>query len=106
VRQKVRERISVQSSVPVSPGTITEQGELLLCLAARIAEAGLLLQGDAEGAERFCKYAASPVGKDIVSDTFVRLGWPQALCDEAMRFNDCQAPEIRRERILDALARP
>src|SRR5262249_45651266 len=32
VRQKVRERISVQSSVPVSPGTITQQGELLLCL--------------------------------------------------------------------------
>jgi hypothetical protein len=104
VRKSVIERISAQSSVPVSPGTINKQGELLLCLAARIAEAGLLLKGDAEAAERFCKYAVSPIGKAVVSDTFDRLGWPQALCDVAMRFNDRQAPEIRRERILDVLA--
>jgi hypothetical protein len=104
VRQTVRERISAQSSVPESPGRKTEQGELLLCLAARIAEAGLLLKGEPDAAERFCEYAASPVGKTVVSDTFDDLGWPQALCDQAMRFNDQQAPEIRRERILDVLA--
>ena len=104
VRQKVKERISAQSSVPESPGRETEQGELLLCLAACMAEAGLLLKGDAAAAQRFSKYAASPVGKAIVSDTFDDLGWPRALCDLAMRFNDQQAPEIRRERILDVLA--
>src|SRR5215475_9082423 len=87
-----------------SPGRETEQGELLLCLAACMAEAGLLLKGDAAAAQRFSKYAASPVGKAILNDTFDDLGWPRALCDLAMRFNDQQAPEIRRERILDVLA--
>src|SRR5262249_32026279 len=55
VRQTVRERISAQSLVPESPGRKTEQGELLLCLAARIAEAGLLLRGDTAAARRFCE---------------------------------------------------
>jgi len=103
VRRIVAERISAHSFVPKTPGE-TKDGKPVLCLAARIAEAGLLLRGDTKGAESFCKSAARTGGKAALRNTFDRLGWPQALCDSAMRFNDGQANEIRRERILDVLA--
>src|SRR5262245_28630834 len=83
VRRIVTERISEQSFVPKTPGE-TKDGKPVLCLAARIAEAGLLLRGDTKGAESFCKSAARTGGKAVLRNTFDRLGWPQALCDWAM----------------------
>src|SRR6516164_6770527 len=77
-----------QSSIPVSPGRVNQDGEVLLCAAACFAAAGLEYAFGAGERERFARNVAYSKDKDLVYQAFERLGWPKVSCIKKMEPND------------------
>jgi len=90
-----------QASVPKSPAERDSKGNVNLCLAAAVAQAGFLLRGSTSQATELAEELARTKSKDRLRCAFVQLGWDVADCNAKLGFND-QAPDATRK--ADVLA--
>ena len=91
--------LAAQPFVPRSPAD--DAGNL--CLAAALAKAGFLLQGDDAAAQLLHQTAMQSHSKDVLYAAFDCLGWSSAQCTERLTFNDTRPEEMRKQRVLECL---
>ena len=95
VLKKAEAILGEQSLIPVSPVDYDRKGELCLCAAALLANAGLHVLKNTAMADEFRIELARTKKREVVYSAFEALGWPPQLCAEMMKENDATAPALR-----------
>jgi len=98
-----RQILSAQSRVPKSPGARDENGKPVLCLAAAVVVAGLLVLGCEARANELTEELVRTGSKPALVQSYIQIGWKAEECRERLERNDGLSESARKDGVLDYL---
>jgi hypothetical protein len=95
--------LSAQSYVPKSPAARDENGKPVLCLAAAVVVAGLLVLGFETRANKLTEELIRTQSKSVLEQSYIQIGWKVEVCKDQFAMNDSFSDSTRKDDVLNYL---